>query len=959
MLDISGRVKKFVEYANTLAGDEKGEAQVFCDRLFQAFGHDGYKEAGATLEFRVKGKKSKGTKFADLMWKPRLLLEMKKSGEDLKKHYRQAFEYWLHAVPKRPRYVVLCNFREFWIYDFDCQIDEPMDVVALDDLPTRYNALSFLLPEEKRPLFRNDLVAVTREAADKVAQVFNSLVARGEDRQRTQRFVLQCVFCLFAEDFELLPRALFTELIQDCLDNRGKTYDLFGALFKQMNSRKPASGGRFAEVKYFNGGIFSLVDPLDLNSAELELLREAADSDWSKVNPAIFGTLFQHSMDKKERHALGAHYTSEADILRVVLPTITRPWQERIDAAKTLKDLTQLHIDISKFKVLDPACGSGNFLYVAYKELKRIQLHIMARLNTEFKSAARLVGTTSTVSTYQFYGIDLNSFGVELAKVTLTLAKEVAIREADKILTSWSDITLDFDHALPLENLDANIRCDDALFCDWPKVDAIIGNPPYQSKNKMQQEYGRAYLNKLRNKYPEVPGRADYCVYWFRRAHNALPDGGRAGLVGTKTVRENYSRIGGLDYILENNGTIVEAVSKQVWPGEAGVHVSIVNWIKGLLRGRKKLFLQLGDSAESPWKVAELDHINASLSFELDVATAKELRVNSLNKAYFQGQTHGHAAFLLTPDEARCEIRRDSKSATVLHPYLIGEELVNTYPVSPQRFVIDFFGIDVATASTYKRLFSRLEQRVLPDRERAANTESQRNALATSENPRARVNKHHSNFLRRWWVLSYPRPELLKRLSSLHRYIACSRITKRPIFEFVNSGIHPNDKVQVFAYEDDYAFGVISSIFHWKWFVAKATLLCQTPNYNAKSIWDTFPWPQIDTSSFVIKVAEAAVELRKTRSNLAQATTSCYRDLYRTLDLPGDNPLRDAHEALDKAVREAYGMSEGQDPLQFLLDLNLDCNAAEKKGQEIVGPGLPPCVKDPKPFITDDCIKMP
>ena len=155
-------LNRFVAYARTLSGDEKGEAQVFCDRLFRAFGHSGYKEAGATLEFRIKKKDGKGTQFADLIWKPRMLQEMKKTpGEKLHLHYRQAFEYWINAVPNRPRYVVLCNFTEFWIYDFDKQLNEPVDTLTLEELPKRYTALNFLFQDERKPIFNIDLPAVS------------------------------------------------------------------------------------------------------------------------------------------------------------------------------------------------------------------------------------------------------------------------------------------------------------------------------------------------------------------------------------------------------------------------------------------------------------------------------------------------------------------------------------------------------------------------------------------------------------------------------------------------------------------------------------------------------------------------------------------------------------------------------------------------------------------------------
>ncbi len=233
--------------------------------------------------------------------------------------------------------------------------------------------------------------------------------------------------------------------------------------------------------------------------------------------------------------------------------------------------------------MLDPACGSGNFLYVAFRELKRLELALMARIHADFgRKAQRAVGTRSLVGTRQFYGLDKEEFAVELAKVTLMIAKELAIDESQAWMDGEQlDLPIEFDAALPLDNLDDNIKADDALFCKWPKADAIVGNPPFQSKNKMQGEYGPSYLNRLREAYPKVPGRADYCVYWFRRAHDELPAGGRAGLVGTNTIRQNYSREGGLDHIVRNGGTITEAVSSQVWSGDAVVHVSIANWIKG------------------------------------------------------------------------------------------------------------------------------------------------------------------------------------------------------------------------------------------------------------------------------------------------------------------------------------------------------------------------------------------
>lgn len=955
MTDTNLKIKSFIEYTRKLKGDEKGEAQVFCERLFQAFNHAGYKEAGAELEYRVKTK-GQSTKFADLLWGNRLLLEMKKRGEKLEKHYQQVFEYWLELVPQRPKYVILCNFDEFWIYDFNSQLREPVDKVKLEDLPQRCTALNFLFPEERKPQFQNDLVNVTRKAADNVAQVFNSLIAKGEDAKIAQRFILQCVVALFAEDIDLLPPGLFTQLLDDCRV-KASSYDLIGGLFRQMGNLRPAPpDSRYGDVPYFNGGLFSIIEPISLTQGEIKLLLSAASEKWSKVEPAIFGTLFQSSMGKKERHALGAHYTSEADIQKVVLPTIVIPWQKRIEAAKTLKDLHALRKELISFKVLDPACGSGNFLYVAYRELKRLEAKLLAKIQQNFSSkVADPIGTLSMLKTTQFYGLDIKPFAVELAKVTLMLAKKLALDEENPLLNSVQmNLPLELEPALPLDNLDRNIRCEDALFCDWDSVDAIIGNPPYQSKNKMQQEYGAAYVRRVRGKYPEVPGRADYCVYWFRRTHDELKPEARAGLVGTNTIRQNYSREGGLDYILHNGGTITEAVSTQVWSGEAAVHVSIVNWTKGKQTGRKKLYTQVGDAKDSPWEVVELEEINSALSPEFDVTQAKKLIVNAGSGTCYQGQTHGHKGFLLTPDEAAVMIEQCQSNVEVIFSYLTGDDLLSRN--APQRYIIDFHPLDVLKASKYTELFTRIKELVLPHREAAAEKERQRNEEALKDNPGAKVNRDHQNFLAKWWLLSRPRPELIEKIASLPRYIVCSQVTKRPIFEFIQTDIRPNAALIVFPLPDDYSFGILQSGIHWAWFTARCSTLKGDFRYTSNTVFNSFPFPQSPTLAEIQKVAAAAVKLRQLRRKVMAENQWSLRELYRTLDLPGDNPLRRAQKELDNAVRKAYKMKGKEDPLKFLLARNKDVATREAQGKPVVAPGLPSWVEDINEFITEDCV---
>lgn len=457
---------------------------------------------------------NRGTAYADLVWKPRVLIEMKKAGRDLQRDYRQAFEYWIDLVPDRPEYVVLCNFDEFWVYDLNRQLEESVDRVTLDDLPRRWEALAFMLPVEEQPSFGNDLVAVTRKTAAMVSAIFNRLVERGVERDSAQRFILQAVMAMFSEDIGLLPKHLFTRAVEDVVEGVGSAYDLLFGLFREMNAEGFTPAGRFEGTPYFNGGLYDIITPFNLTTEEVTALALACQEDWSAVRPVIFGTLFEQSLDKPERHAYGAYFTSETDIQKVVLPTIVRPWRERIEAADSLEELGALEQEMLALRVLDPACGSGNFLYVAYRELRRLERQLdEKRVLRSRELGRREAMRMAFVSTKQFYGIDKRPFATEVAKVTLMLARKLA---ADELRDERS--------ALPLDDLDANFIADDALQVDWPEFDIAIGNPPYLGRRRIIEEHGSDYAAWLAEEFPDVGGVSDYVVYWFRKVHDLTLD---------------------------------------------------------------------------------------------------------------------------------------------------------------------------------------------------------------------------------------------------------------------------------------------------------------------------------------------------------------------------------------------------------------------------------------------------
>ncbi len=670
--------------------DEKSDAPTFLNRFFQAFGYGDALAAGAVMEKRIKkGSKSGKMGFADLVWTPEklpgLLIEMKKKGEDLTKHYAQAFQYWTRQIP-RVRYVVLCNFDEFWIYDFNIQVDTPVDVVRLDEFCDRApSAFTFMESGSRKPVFKNNQQEITEKAGKRMGELCQFLKARGKkasfDDLAAQRFVLQCVLAMFAEDRGLLPRDLFVSCVQECLAG-ASSYDVLGGLFLAMNTPGNTPAGRYAGVEYFNGGLFERVHPIELERKELEILDVAAREDWSRVRPAIFGNIFEGTANAVERHKHGMHYTSEVDIMKIVRPTISRYWEERIESAGTIGELNALQLELQNYRVLDPACGSGNFLYLAYLELKRIERVLIDKIASRRRGSSDQMAM-GFVTPLQFYGIDLNPFAVELARVTLMIARKIAI----------DNFGIHDQPALPLDSLDQNIVCADALFTEWPKTNAIIGNPPFLGGHRMRQELGDSYAERIFKKFSEVKDQVDISSYWFRLAHSSLGIKGRAGLVATNTICQGKSRIASLDYVTQKNGFIHDAISSQPWSGEASVFVSIVNWCY-----EKPEILYLNNNIASS--------INSSLNADTDVVTS--LRLDANLDHCFQGVMPTGKGFIITPEISERWIKSNPKNQEVVKPFLDAGDLAKSPHGIPTRWIIDFSNLSIEEASDYEMPFEHV-----------------------------------------------------------------------------------------------------------------------------------------------------------------------------------------------------------------------------------------------------------
>lgn len=590
--EIRRNLAEFAARWGGYSGSERAEAQTFLTQLLACYGTD-RQEVGARFEHPTAG-----GGFMDMVWPRVCIFEMKRPSEAgrLEQHREQALAYWRDsgtpAVPA-PRYVVLCAFHRFEVWEPGAVYNEPRAAFDLAELPEHLDALLFLAGRE--PYFARGQAELTREAVSLLTDFHQRLrERRAGGRDELTEFVLQIVWSLFAEDLQLLPSHMFTRIVEGLLeDERRSSADDLGQLFRHLaEPGERPQHGMYAGAPYVDGGLFAVPRAVHLEREELELLRRACDFDWKQVEPAIFGSLLQGALGRERQWALGAHYTAEADILKIVLPTIVDPWRERIEACRTLADVEAAQRDLSEYVVLDPACGSGNFLYVAYRELRRIEAALRRRAEDMRRSAGRRRQEQLALHfpIRNIRGIEIDPFAVKLARLSLWMGHKLAIDELDIA-----------ENALPLPDL-SGIRRADALQVEWPRADAIIGNPPYHGSQQLRRELGDEYVEWLKDEFGV--GLKDYAVYWFRKAHQHLRPGGRAGFVATNSITQNRSRGVSLEWIAETGGVITNAVSKQPWPGEAVENVSIVNWVKeppGAGRGRRARRRRgRGDLARAP-----------------------------------------------------------------------------------------------------------------------------------------------------------------------------------------------------------------------------------------------------------------------------------------------------------------------------------------------------------------------
>lgn len=912
---------------------ERSAAQEHFIDLCRLFGHPTPAEAdptGTSFAFEAGATKARGGQgYADVWKKGHFAWEYKGKHKDLARAYQQLLQYRESLI--NPPLLVVSDFDRIIIHTNFTNTVKREILISLDDLlePAKREQLRavFYNPQALRSAQTTE--QVTEAAASLFAQLADHLRQSGADPEQAAHFLIRLLFCLFAEDVGLLPEDLFTRLVQQTQANpaafAGQLRQLFGAM---------ALGGWFGveQIPHFDGRLFDDDRVLDLNRKALDVLAQVATLDWADIEPSIFGTLFERSLDPAKRSQLGAHYTSRADILLIVEPVLMVPlrrrWDEvqaqaeelvqRRDEADTRRkrenrqrDLGQLFMDFAKeiaeVQVLDPACGSGNFLYVALRQLLDLEKEVV-----NFAADLGVGRFFPSVSPAQLHGIEINPYAHQLAQTTIWIGYIQWLREngfgspSQPILKPLDTILL----------MDAILAYDEEgrpVEPEWPAADVIIGNPPFLGDKKMRAELGDRYVDALRRVFGDrIPGQSDLVCYWFEKAH-ALVKGvnvRRVGLLATQAIRGGANRTV-LDRISEAGG-IFWAYSDRDWILDgATVHVSLIGFDDGTETDR-----QLDGNP--------VTRINPDLSSTVDLTAAVTLKEN--RSLSFIG-TQKTGPFDLTYDQAQMMMGDKGNphgrpNREVLRPWINATDITRR---PRNKWIIDF-GVDMSLeeAAQYAMPMEHVREHVKPRRDKVRR-------------------KGHRE---RWWRFGETRPGMRKALSTLSRYIATPLVSKHRVFAWVSCDVVPENLLVVIARDDDYFLGVLHTTPHELWARKKGTQLREAESgsrYTPSTTFETFPFPWLpgrepQDDPRVQAIAQAAKELVEKRDAWLNPEGATEKELKkRTLtNLYNQRPmwLDLAHQKLDHAVLDAYGWSHDltdEEVLERLLELNLE-RAAEQQG---------------------------
>ena len=904
--------QQFIDkWSNTRFG-EKQAAQIWFTDLLQLVGHPDPIEYGDRENFTFERPVLGG--FADAYKQGHFVWEFKSAEPQLLGAFDQLLRYQVYL--QTPPLLVVSSFSLIRI-----QTNFPGKETVVHDIPIaeltnseQFNKLRniFFAPQEFDPGRTPE--DVTKETALLFKNIVEDMERFRPADERLAKYLNQIVFCLYAEDTGLLRKDLFTDITENHFRDPPRFNQAVNRLFAEMSA-----GGMFGAdvVRRFNGDLFSGAEPVELSGRALFYLVRAVRKNWRNIEPSIFGTLFEGAMNAEKRSQLGAHYTSADDIMLVIEPVLMKPLRREWNAAKSNADalladgkrddafaaLDAFRERLANVTVLDPACGSGNFLYMALRSLLDLEKAVI-----DYAESNGRYGWTPRVSPSQMYGIETDAYAAELARTALWIGY-IQWHQANGFEYKQDPVLMPLDTINQTDAILARDEHGNPVEPEWPAAEFIVSNPPFLGRVPFRDGLGDDYVNAVFSLYGgRIPNSSDLCCYWFEKARAQIAAGKtkRAGLLATQAIRFQGNRQ--VLSRIKKSGDIFMAVSDQNWVLDgASVHISIVGFDDG-------------SDTERTLDGAPVSHINADLTIGSDLTQALRLAENA--NISFQGDKK-HGAFDIskgTADRMLIEPNPHGKpNSDVVKRWMNGRDLNQT----PRDMWIIDFGVDMpeADAALYEMPFGYVVEVVKPSRDK----------------------NRDARFRNKWWLHGRPRTEMRRALMDLNRYIATSNVSKHRIFAFIDGDVLPDATLIVFARDDDYTFGVLQGRMHVVWAIAVGTQLEDRPRYTSTTCFETFPFPR-PTDKQRAAIAAAAKRLDELRRNWLHPTET---DMLgnpsvgdaelrkRTLTgLYNANPawLQHAHAALDAAVAAAYGWDadiDEQEILARLLALNLQRYAAQ------------------------------
>lgn len=872
--EIHARAAKFAEsYKN--AEREEAEAQSFQNDFLNILGID--RRRVAIFEKKVKCMDG-GNGYIDLFWPGHILIEMKSRGKDRVAAYEQARRYALSLKPgEMPHGILICDFQTWDFYDLDA--GGALTSFTLEQLPEYIHLFHYLAGYERRQYVEEDPVNI--KAAELMGELHDRLKAIGYTGHVLEVYLVRLLFCLFADDTGIFERDHFLNYLRDCTAEDGRDLapllaELFQVLNTPVEQRFCTRNALLLALPYVNGGLFAEFLPMPAFDAEMRrILIDCCSLDWGKISPAIFGSMFQSVMKPEERRSLGAHYTSERNILKLINPLFMDALREefaRICADRSTrrqKNLEEFHNKLAALNFLDPACGCGNFLVIAYRELRQLELEVIRQLESSGQMFLD-ISELCKVSVDQFYGIEIEEFPAQIAQVAMWLMDHQMNIEVGRHFGRYFA-------RIPLK-ASATIVCANALRIDWEtvvpkeKLSYIMGNPPFIGYSNQTPEQKADLLEIFHGE--KRAGKLDFVAGWYRKAFSLVKYTDiRSAFVSTNSICQG-EQASTLWRPLMNDGlTINFAYRTFKWmneaKGQAAVHCVIVGFSCGDSDGEKILYNESGVAHA-------VSHINSYLAAAQDVFIPVRSKPLCDVPEMTAGNRPADGGHLIIEESDYAGFIEAEPSAIPFIKRLLGSlEFIN----NKKRWCLWLVGVSPSALKNMPKVLERIES-CRQDRLNAP--DSGRRKLA--EKPTLfRETKNPDSFV------------VIPEVSSERR-------------EYIPMGFLGNETIctnllQIIPDATLYHFGVLTSTMHMAWTRTVCGRLEMRYRYSNKIVYNNFPWPEA-TEAQQEKISGLAQGVLDARALYPECSLA---DLYDPLTMPPE--LVTAHRKLDAAVEKAYGRS--------------------------------------------------